>query len=272
MTDLPREKPWLRAQDVDFFHGRQQVLKRVALELHPGRHYILAGPNGAGKSTLLDCLSRLRAPAAGLITLMDRPLDAYAPVELARRLALAPQEYNLNFAFTVREVAAMGRRPYLGRWGVLGEEDEERVDAALAALHMKALADKPVTALSGGERRRCVVARALAQDTAALLLDEPVAGLDIAQALAVMALARRRAEAGGLVVTVSHDLNLAAAYGHEIIFLKDGRVEACGPVAEVFTGEIISRVYETPARVRRDDFSGSLVVNFSALDGAAVFR
>lgn len=272
MIDHPPEKPWLRVDGVDFFHGRQQVLKQVNLELHPGRHYILAGPNGAGKSTLLDCLSRLRLPAAGGVTLMDQPLADYAPLELARRLALAPQEYNLNFAFTVREVAAMGRRPYLGRWGVLGEEDEERVDAALAALHMDALARKPVTALSGGERRRCVVARALAQDTPVLLLDEPVAGLDIAQALAVMALARRLAEAGRLVVTVSHDLNLAAAYGHEIIFLKDGRVVACGPAAEVFTDEIISRIYETPARVRLDDFSGSLAVSFSTLDGVQVFR
>lgn len=272
MTDDSQARPWLRVDGVDFFHGRQKVLNHVDLELHPGRHYILAGPNGAGKSTLLDCLSRLRSPAAGSITLMDKPLVAYAPLELACRLALAPQEYNLNFAFTVREVAAMGRRPYLGRWGVLGREDGERVDAALAALHMEPLAGKPVTALSGGERRRCVVARALAQDTPVLLLDEPVAGLDIAQALAVMALARRMVEAGRLVVTVSHDLNLAAAYGHELIFLKDGLIEACGPVAEVFTDEILSRIYETPARVRLDDFSGSLAVSFSTLDGPGDFR
>ncbi|MCD8138525.1 MAG: ABC transporter ATP-binding protein [Planctomycetaceae bacterium] len=232
------------------------------LDLRPGRHYILAGPNGAGKSTLLDILAGLRRPASGEVTLDGRILPEYDPPELARRLALAPQEYNLNFAFTVREIAAMGRRPYLGRWGVLGEDDRRAVDDALACLHLGDLAAKPVTALSGGERRRVVVARALAQATPVLLLDEPVAGLDIAQALAVMSLAKRLAEAGRLVLTVSHDLTLAAAYGHELIFLKRGEIVAAGPVATVFTDRVLEEVYETPAAVRFDEFSGSLSATF----------
>ncbi len=252
----------LHVRNICFSHGRQQVLRDVSVDLRPGRHYILAGPNGAGKSTLLDILAGLRRPATGEVALARRPLAAYAPPDLARRLALAPQEYNLNFAFTVREIAAMGRRPYLGRWGVLGDDDHRAVDEALSSLHLLDLADKPVTALSGGERRRVVVARALAQATPILLLDEPVAGLDIAQALAVMALAKRLAEAGRLVITVSHDLNLAAAYGHEVIFLKRGRVVAAGPVETVFTDHVLEEVYETPASVRHDEFSDSLSATF----------
>ncbi|MCD8349927.1 MAG: ABC transporter ATP-binding protein [Planctomycetaceae bacterium] len=252
----------LRVKNGNFYHGRQQVLRDVTLDLHPGRHYILAGPNGAGKSTLLDILAGLRRPASGEVMLEGRALSDYGPPELSRRLALAPQEYNLNFAFTVREIVAMGRRPYLGRWGVLGEDDQHAVDEALAALHLGDLATKSVTALSGGERRRVVVARALAQATPILLLDEPVAGLDIAQAMAVMALAKRLAEAGRLVLTVSHDLNLAAAYGHELVFLKEGRVVAAGPVEAVFTNRVLEEVYETPTAVRYDEFSASLSASF----------
>ncbi|MCC8180485.1 MAG: ABC transporter ATP-binding protein, partial [Planctomycetes bacterium] len=159
-------------------------------------------------------------------------------------------------------VVGMGRRPYLGRWGIMEEEDRRAVREALAAVHIEHLADRPVTALSGGERRRCIVARALAQSTPILLLDEPSAGLDIAQALSVMALAKSLAGAGRLVVTVSHDLDTAAAYADELVFLNNGKLIAAGSLAEVFTGEILSRVYGTEARVEWDDFSSSLAASF----------
>lgn len=264
MNDFPfgSDTPWIAAKGLGFAYGARNVLEGVDLDLRPGRHYIVAGPNGAGKSTLLDLLANLKRPAGGTLSIMGRPVGAYEPGGLARTLALAPQEYRLDFSFTVREVVAMGRRPFLGRWGVMDEEDHRIVDAALADLRLGELAGRTVTALSGGERRRCVVARALAQTTPVVLLDEPAAGLDIAQAMSLMAVARELAERGRLVVTVGHDLNLAAMFGHEIIFLRDGRLVAQGPVGDVFTGENISTIYDTPARVRRDDFSGALSVSF----------
>ncbi len=263
MNDEAAGAPILEARNIDFFHGRQQVLRDVGLTMRPGRHYIIAGPNGAGKSTLMDILASLKTPVRGAVTLAGRPLTGYGAVELARLVAFAPQEARFNFPFSIREVVSMGRRPYLGRWGRLNDDDRAAVANAIASLHLDAIADKPVTALSGGERRRTVVARALAQDTPVLLLDEPSAGLDIAQALSLMALARALAETGRLVVTVSHDLSLAAVYGHEIIFLKDGVVRAAGPVADVFTESVLEDIYETPARVRMDDFAGGLTASFS---------
>lgn len=192
----------------------------------------------------------------------DRRLEDYQPLGLAQTLALAPQAFRFNFSFTVREVVAMGRRPYLGRWGRLGPEDQAAVDRALDALSLEGLANKAVTALSGGERQRVVAARALAQETPILLLDEPTAGLDIAHALDLMALARRLAEAGRLVITVTHDLNLAAAQGHEFVFLKHGRLVAAGPPERAFTEPILAEVYEAEARVRPDDFAGGLAASF----------
>lgn len=262
----PTGAPWIETTQISFSHGARPVIHDLNLSLSPGRHYIIAGPNGAGKSTLLDLIANLRRPDAGRIAVMGRPLPDYDPPSLARVIALAQQEFNLGFSFTVRELVAMGRRPYLGRWGRMNVTDHAAVDAALARLHLEPLSARPVTALSGGERRRCVVARTLAQATPIVLFDEPCAGLDVAQALAVMAVARDLAERGGLTVTISHDLNLAAAFGHEIIFLKDGRVAASGPVETVFTADVLSEIYETPARVRRDDFTDAPAVSFRRAD------
>jgi len=262
MTDLPGGAAWIRVSGLSFNHGPLKVLKALDLELKAGRHYILAGPNGAGKSTFLDLLSNLKKPAGGGIIIKDRPLSSFSPLELARILALAPQGFKLNFAFSVREVVAMGRRPYLGRWGRLGPEDHEAVDRAIADMNLEALARKSVMALSGGERQRVVAARALAQSTPILLLDEPTAGLDIAHALALMDLARRKAAQGALVLTVTHDLNLAAAFGQDFIFLKNGRLAAAGPLAETFTEAVLSEVYEAEARVTANDFVGGPEASF----------
>lgn len=261
-NDAQTETPWIRIDGVGFFHGRQRVLDNVDLDLRPGRHYIVTGPNGAGKTTLLDILAGLKAPASGNVLVMGKPLTSRPVRERARLLSFAPQDSTIGFAFTVREVVAMGRRPYLGRWGVLEETDDDAVEKAIRRLHLENLADKFATALSGGERRRCVVARAIAQETPIVLLDEPTAGLDVAQALSLMQLAKSMAEQGRLVVTVTHDLNLASVYGHELVFLKNGRIAAAGPVASVFREEVLSRVYETDALVRHDEFAGGPAVSF----------
>lgn len=269
MTDDSRaEEPLLSVRGVGFSHGALPALQNVSFDLRPGRHYIVAGPNGAGKSTLLDILANLKRPRTGAVRIAGRPLGLYAHGRLARLLALAPQEFQLDFSFSIREIVAMGRRPYLERWGRLGDDDEQIVAQAIDAMHLGHIAGKSVMALSGGEKRRCIVARALAQTTPVLLLDEPSSGLDIAQSLSVMALARSMAESGVLVITVSHDLNLAARYGHEFIFLKNGQLEAIGPTKSVFTDETLSRLYETDAKVSRDAFTGAPAVSFRTKEGS----
>ncbi|MDR1050213.1 MAG: ABC transporter ATP-binding protein [Deltaproteobacteria bacterium] len=254
--------PWISVRSLDFHHGPRKVIDSLDLDFHPGRHYVLAGPNGAGKSTLLDLLCRLRKPSAGSIELMGRSLDSHDPGELARKVALAPQSSAFNFAFTVREVVRLGRRPHLGVWGVLGPEDKEAAETAIRRLGLGKLADKPVTALSGGEAQRVVLARTLAQSTPVLLLDEPTSSLDVAQALELLSVVRELAEDGRLVVTVSHDLAAAATYAHEIVFLKDGKLAAAGGRDEVLTDGMLESVFEAQARVGPDEFTGGVRVSF----------
>jgi iron complex transport system ATP-binding protein len=254
--------PWLEISGLGFSHGPRRVVRDLTLAMRPGRHYVVAGPNGAGKSTLMDLLARLRRPESGRIALMGRDLAGYSPRDLARVISLAPQSSRFDFAFTVREVVRLGRRPYLGRWGRLGPGDEAVVEEAIDRLHLGALAGKPVTALSGGEAQRVVLARTLAQATPVVLLDEPTASLDVAQALDLMGTLTGLAERGALVVTVTHDLGLAAAYADEMVLMRDGALVAAGPKDSTLTAELLERVFEAEAQVRVDPFTGGLALSF----------
>jgi iron complex transport system ATP-binding protein len=256
--------PILCVKGLCFSHaGGAMVVRDLSLDFRPGRHYVLAGPNGAGKSTALDLLSRLKVPEKGSVTVFGREAGSYPPAELARSLALAPQNFQFNFSFTVREIVSLGRRPYLGRWGRLTREDRRVVEGAIEFLNLGRLADKPVTALSGGEAQRVVLARTLAQSTPIVLLDEPTASLDVAQALDLMDRVRvLTREEGALVVTVTHDLHLAAVYADEMVFMKKGRLAAAGPTAETLNPGLLKEVFDAEAEVRPDSFSGGLNISF----------
>jgi iron complex transport system ATP-binding protein len=256
------ENPILSTEQLCFSHGQREAVKDISLDFCPGRHYVLAGPNGAGKSTLLDLLSSLIKPHKGQIQLMGRNLSTFLPPKLARIIALAPQNSNFNFAFTVREVVKLGRRPYLGRFGRLEPEDERIVEEALSKLHLDHLAEKPVTTLSGGEAQRVVLARTLAQATPIVLLDEPTSNLDVAQALDFMEIIKELAGKGVLLVTVSHDLSLAATYAQEIIFLVEGKIVAAGPREKTLTPELLTKVFDAEAAVRPDEFTNGLTISF----------
>ncbi|MDR1308673.1 MAG: ABC transporter ATP-binding protein [Deltaproteobacteria bacterium] len=254
--------PWLQAGGLCFSHGPRRVVDDLSLALFPGRHYVLAGPNGAGKSTVLDLLSGLRKPERGLVSLMGQVMDSYGAGKLAKLVALAPQNQAFGFAFTVREAVRLGRRPHLGRWGRLGPEDHRAVGEAIERMHLELLADKPVTSLSGGEAQRVVLARTMAQATPILLLDEPSSNLDVAQALDLMATLAELAQNGSLVVTVSHDLGLAATFAHEMALMRDGRLVAAGPKEEILTPALLEKVFAAEAAVRPDDFTGGLALSF----------
>jgi iron complex transport system ATP-binding protein len=265
----PAPLPILKVTNLSFSHGTTRVVNRVNLDFYPGRHYVMAGPNGAGKSTLLDLLSHLKVPGEGGISLFGKDSGAYEPLELAKLLALAPQNFQFNFSFTVREIVSLGRRPYLGRWGRLEEEDYRVVERAIDFLNLRALAGKLVTALSGGEAQRVVLARTLAQATPIVLLDEPTASLDVAQALDLMARVKALTrEQNTLVITVTHDLHLAAVFADEMIFLKKGNLVAAGPLRETMTPELLREVFDAEALVKADEFTGGLNISFRHGEGA----
>jgi iron complex transport system ATP-binding protein len=253
----------LEARSIVFRHAGNgaPLFDRLSFSVGPGEFVGLLGPNGAGKTTLLHLLAGLVSPQQGVIALSGQPLPAYRPRDRARLLATVPQESLLLFEFSVLEVVLMGRAPHLGALALEGPADLQAAREALAQVEIEPLADRPLSALSSGERQRALIARALAQRPRVLLLDEPTAFLDLKHRLQIYEILRRLGVESGLaVVAVSHDLNLAARYGTRLVILDRGRVVADGDPAALVTPDLLRDVYETEAMVGRDPATGAVFV------------
>lgn len=235
----------LVATDLRVELDARPVVAGVSLTVDPGEVLGVLGPNGAGKSTLLRALAGL-VPSEGEVAVLGRPLARRARREVAQLVALVPQDPPADLPFTVAEIVAMGRAPHQGLWGVDTALDRAVVRQALADLDLLPLADRPIDRLSGGERRRAFVARALAQRPRLLLLDEPTAFLDLGHQLDVLERCRTLAREGLGVVVVLHDPNLASAFCDRILVLAQGRVIAAGAPAEALTVEVLRRAFGAP--------------------------
>jgi iron complex transport system ATP-binding protein len=234
----------LAAIAVTAAYGRHVVLRECSFAMGSGEIVAVVGPNGAGKSTLLRVLAGLLRPADGAVALDGQDLWAFSRAALARRIAVVPQIFDTLFPFTVREVVALGRTARLGSFGRASAEDVAAVDRAMADLELITLASRRIDRLSGGERQRAVLAMALAQETAVLLLDEPTVHLDPGHQLATLELLRELATRRRLAVcAVLHDLNLASAFGSRIVALADGRIVREGTPAEVIRSDLVTAVF-----------------------------
>jgi iron complex transport system ATP-binding protein len=233
----------IRLRGVTVELGGRAVVDRVDADVADGEWVALIGPNGAGKTTLLRALARL-VPFAGEIELDGRPLAELGRGELARLVAVVPQEPSTPPWMTVAEYVLLGRTPHLGPLAREGVGDREAAARALARLDLLPFVERRLGTLSGGEKQRVVVARALAQEAAVVLLDEPTAALDIGhQQQALDLLDGLRAESGLTLVAAMHDLTLAAQYADRMVLLDGGRVVADGPPIEVLTAPVIARHY-----------------------------
>ena len=242
------------------YRGRE-ALARVDLEVRPGEVVGLLGPNGSGKSTLLKVLSGVLPGYLGAARVGGAEVRDLPRRELARRLAVVPQESVFAFPFTVLEVVLLGRHPHLEGLAFEGEADVELAHRALALCGAEELAGRRIQELSSGERQRVVFARALAQATPALLLDEAASFLDVRHQVELYDLVRELADACRVsVLAVLHDLGMAAAVCDRAVLLERGRVAAAGPAGEVFTAAHLSRVFGTELAVERDA-AGRLRIN-----------
>ncbi len=220
----------------------RQVLHGVTVAAARGQVLGLLGPNGAGKTTLLKALAGL-LPCSGQVAFEDRPIAALPPSERARRIAYLPQGTLAHWAMPVEEVVALGRLPHRERFAPLDDADRAAIDRAMAEADVANLTGRPLNALSGGERARVLLARALAVEAPVLLADEPIAHLDPGHQLAVLDLLHHRAEQGDAVIVVLHDLALAARSCHRICVLDQGRLVADGLPNAILDDGLLDRVY-----------------------------
>jgi iron complex transport system ATP-binding protein len=234
----------LAAGAVTASYGPRVVLRECSFAIGSGEVVAVVGPNGAGKSTLLRVLAGLLRPAAGAVSLDGHDLTTMSRSALARRIAVVPQIFDTLFPFTVREVVALGRTARLGTFGRASADDVAAVDRAIDELELVPLASRRIDRLSGGERQRAVLAMALAQETAVLLLDEPTVHLDPGHQLATLELLRGLATHRQLAVcAVLHDLNLASTFASRIVVLADGRVVREGTPLEVLDSQLVEAVF-----------------------------
>ncbi|MDX2265800.1 MAG: ABC transporter ATP-binding protein [Hyphomicrobiales bacterium] len=232
----------LTVQGVSVSLGPRRALADVSFAAPVGQLLALVGPNGAGKTTLLRAIAAL-IRFDGAIAWEGRSLASLPARERARQLAYLPQGHVAHWPITARQTVAIGRAPHASSLGRLHPEDDAAIDAALAQTRAAEFADRRVTELSGGERARVMLARALAVGAPVLLADEPTASLDPAHQLSVMALLREVARGGRLVIAVVHDLTLAARFADAALVLDAGRVAAYGPVAEALKPAVVRGVF-----------------------------
>ena len=237
--------------------GDVQALSEVTLTVERGELVGLVGPNGAGKSTLLGTINGLLEPTAGRVTVDGDDVTGLSARALARRVATVPQETSLSFAFPVRDVVAMGRTPYRSRFERVSQADREHADRAMARTDVARFADRSIDAVSGGERQRVVVARALCQDPDALLLDEPTASLDIDHQVRILSLVREFVAEGRAALCAIHDLSLAARFCDRLALVADGKLLAAGTPESVLAEGHVEHAFGTEATVTSHPVTGT---------------
>jgi iron complex transport system ATP-binding protein len=256
---LTTQAALVSCEGISFAYGPIEALSDLFLSVARGELFGLLGPNGSGKSTVVRLLSGVLSPSSGSILLEGKDLGAYGRTELARRVAVVPQETRIELPFSVLEVVLMGRTPHLEGFGFERARDLAVAYRAMEQTGVRALAARGIHELSGGERQRVMLARALAQEPQLLLLDEPTAFLDIKHQVEVYDLVKTLCRRDGLtVIAVLHDVNLAALYCDRIALLKAGRVFCCGTPEEVLTYRNIKTVYETEVYIGQNDITGTV--------------
>ncbi len=243
----------IEIRNLTFSYSQTPLLKELSLDVEEGSFLAIAGPNGAGKSTLLNLVCAFLRPQAGSITIDANPIESYSAETLAQKVAVVRQEFVPAFGFSVFETVVMARTPYYGRFGFETETDRRIVANALEATETTEFASRQLAHISGGERQRVFIARALAQETPILLLDEPTSFLDLRHQVRIYDLLKRmQIEQGKTIIAITHDINLAAQYCDHVLLLAENTAYYKGTVTEVLSAERIKTVFDVTG------FSGQL--------------
>ncbi len=234
----------IEVENLSFSYSQRAILKTLSFEVTSGTFLAIVGPNGAGKTTLLNLLCGLLKPDAGRIKINGSDVKSYSVKKLAQKVAVVRQEFVPVFDFTVTEMVSMARTPYLGTFGFESNADKEIINEALETTDTIQFASRPLAQLSTGERQRVFIARALAQNTAILLLDEPTSFLDLKHQVGIYDLLKAtQLEKGKTIVAVTHDINLAAQYCDEVLLLGGLADYHIGKTKDVFSTRQIERIF-----------------------------
>lgn len=248
---------------VSFSYSEKKVIDDISMSFAPGMFCGIIGPNGCGKTTLLDLFAKHRRPTDGRITYKGRDLGTYSTKELSKEIALVPQNFYINFPFTVKEVVMMGRYPHIPRFSAPSTEDINMVQDIMEKTGVSEFTGRFINELSGGERQRVVFARALAQGAHVLILDEATSNLDINHSISLLNICERRMkQQGRTVISVMQDINLAAVYCDYLVFMSRGRIVTHGATRDVLTPATIRKVFNVDAKVYAESYSDSLRVVF----------
>jgi iron complex transport system ATP-binding protein len=248
----------LSVRNVSFQYSSAPVLSDVSMEAKDGEIIGILGPNGSGKTTLLKCLNRSLKPQGGTVLIDDKDHRDLSRREIATKIGVVPQGANINFPFSALDIVMMGRTPELKRFESETKRDIEIVKEAMVMTNIEHLANRPMDQISGGERQRVIIARALAQKPRILLLDEPTLHLDVNHQLDILELITGLARKEKLVVIiVTHDLALAARYCDKVILMQGGQIRAAGDVTDVLTTENMRKVFSIEATIYFDERIGA---------------
>lgn len=251
----------LEIRDLKYSYNKYPVLDGIELDVREGEILGILGPNGCGKTTLLKNLNKNLSPMGGCIMLDGTDLDTLAKRDIAKTVAVVPQTNEIRFSFTAREIVSMGRMPFQRTMEGESREDARIVDEAIAKVGLTHLAGRHINTMSGGERQRVMIARALAQTPRILLMDEPTLHLDINTQLEALDLIYELSKKSGLtVVIVSHDLPMVAKYCDRIAMIHDHKVMCCGTPEEVLTPENMRIVFSIDAELGYDSKTGARTV------------
>jgi iron complex transport system ATP-binding protein len=259
-TDSVEGEEAVMVEDVSVSLGGLQILEDISLSIDEGQFVGLIGPNGSGKTTLLRTISAVLDPTEGQVQVADLPVAGASSRAVSQRVAVVPQDTHLAFDFDVRDVVAMGRTPYRPRVSFGQRPDDDAIESAMAEASVDEFADRSIDEISGGERQRVLLARALAQETPVLLLDEPTASLDINHQVRTLEIVRSLVDGGKTVIAAIHDLNLAAHYCDELVLLDDGAILAEGSPADVLTESNLETAFGTQAVVTNHPVTGAVYV------------
>ncbi len=226
-----------------------RALNNITCELSGAALLAFIGPNGAGKSTLVRVLLGTMSIETGSVTLDGKPIESWERNELACRVSVLPQGEEETFGMSAREVVAMGRYPHIGLWRNASAADNSAIDDAMGLCSITSLSERPMRSLSGGERQRVRIARAVAQNGTALVLDEPTASLDLSFEMEIFDLMQSLAREGRTVLVVTHNVNLAARYADSLFLMQSGELIASGAPHEVMAGPLLEGVYQWPVKV-----------------------